>query len=467
MRADAFVDLPVERLMAGVFELWSSGIEDHAGLPNLRERIEAELKQRGSWEAALSLFIVPQLKRRVRHVGPLYSLMRSEADAVLAVGLAAEWLRSCPNLLAKAEEEMIDRLLHSPRRTELRDIGDLRRANAADDERRRNWDALQVLVDFEAARARLNDKIEPELLWHIRARGGDQRFDQRAPIKMRPAQIVWIVATFRKLWPAESRGSGVTCGDKNPWDASEYLWSLVSRLGDDTSDGAIASIEALRDMPQDGYTDHIRAVVAEQRQKRVEKTYLSPTLRQIRSILDAGPPVDAADLQAVTLEALETAQRLLRGSDVDWYHGFFREDARHKDEEPCRDEIIKMLRTIDNSLQYIPETHVADDKRVDIVAYAHERLILPIEIKGQWHPELWTAADKQLDHLYVNDWRAERGIYLVLWFGENTSLTNPPEGRSKPTTALELRDALRARSRAALAGRVDVVVLDVTRPSTS
>ena len=105
----------------------------------------------------------------------------------------------------------------------------------------------------------------------------------------------------------------------------------------------------------------------QQRQKRVETTYLPPTLRQIRSILDAGPPVDPADIQAVTLETLETAQRLLRGSDVDWYRGFFREDGRHKDEELCRDEIIKMLRTIDNSLEYIPETHVADDKRVDIV----------------------------------------------------------------------------------------------------
>ncbi len=464
-RADPFADLPVERLMAGIFELWNSGIQDHAGLPNLRERIESELRKGGAWEAALRLYLTPQLKRRVRHVEPLYSLMRSEADAALAGGLAAEWLRSCPNLVAEAEEQLIDRLLHSPRRAELRDIGDARRANAADDERRRNWDALQVLVDFEAARARLNEKIEPALLWHIRARGGDQRFAQRAPIKIRPAQIVWILAAFRKLWPAESRGSGATWGDTNPWEASEYLWSLVSRLGDDTSDEAVAAIEALRNMPQDGYTDHIRLVAAEQRQKRVEKTYLPPTLRQIRSILEAGPPVDAADLQAVTLEALETAQRLLRGSDVDWYRGFFREDGRHEDEEVCRDEIIKMLRAVDNTLEYIPETHVADDKRVDIVAKAHQRLTVPIEIKGQWHPELFAAADKQLDHLYVNDWRAERGVYLVLWFGGKITLPTPPDGARRPTTALELREVLRATSKAALAGRVDIVVLDVSRPS--
>lgn len=31
----------------------------------------------------------------------------------------------------------------------------------------------------------------------------------------------------------------------------------------------------------------------------------------------------------------------------------------------------------------------------------------------------WEGADKQLDSLYTQDWRAEgRGIYLVLWVGD-------------------------------------------------
>ena len=59
-------------------------------------------------------------------------------------------------------------------------------------------------------------------------------------------------------------------------------------------------------------------------------------------ILDGGPPGGAADLQAVMLENLDVVQAMLRGSDVDWYRGFLREDGRHKDEEPCRDELIKI-----------------------------------------------------------------------------------------------------------------------------
>jgi hypothetical protein len=465
-RAEPFLDLPTERLMAGMFELWNSNIHEDAGLPNLRERIEGELRVRGAWEAALRLYLAPQLKRRLPDSGFLFSLMTSEIDAPLAAALAADWLRSCPELLTEAEEAMIDRLISSPRRAELGDIGDMRRSSVAgNDKRRRNWDAVQVLVDFGAANDRLRGTVEPDLLWHLKALEGNGRDDHRVSIKMGPFQITWIVANFRKSWPARYRPSGVTWGAPSPWDASEYLSSLISRLGDDTSDDAVAGIEALRDMPLDGYTNHIRAVAAEQRQKRVEKAYTSPTLRQIISILNAGPPINSADLQAVTMDPLETAQRWLRGNDVDWYRGFFRENGRHKTEEHCRDEIIKMLRAIDNGLEYIPETHVADDKRVDIVARAHERLILPIEIKGQWHPELWTAADKQLDHLYINDWRAERGVYLVLWFGtEDVRL--PPDGGPKPKTAQELREALSATSNAVLGGPVDVVVLDLTRPGT-
>lgn len=45
------------------------------------------------------------------------------------------------------------------------------------------------------------------------------------------------------------------------------------------------------------------------------------------------------------------------------------------------------------------------------------------------------AADQQLDHKYVNDWRAERGIYLVLWFGSGTKLTSPPKGADRPRPA--------------------------------
>ncbi len=104
--------------------------------------------------------------------------------------------------------------------------------------------------------------------------------------------------------------------------------------------------------------------------------------------------------------------------------------------------------------------------QVDVVVHVNERLILPIEIKGQWHRDLWTSADAQLDHLYVSDWRAERGIYLVLWFGEEVGVTRPPDGVALPTTPGQLERSLISTSRAAQDGRVSVVVLDLSRSAT-
>lgn len=460
-----FDDLRDERLMAGVFELWHTHLHDHAKLPDLLPRLEAELRQRGAWETATRLYLIPQLKRRRDHVDRLYQLMRSDEDAVLATHLAAEWLSQCPDMPTQPETEMIDRLVLSRRRDELRTIGDARRARSLNEDQRRNWDAVQLLFDFDAARARLGEAIEPELLWHLRARAGGGLYDGRSLTSLSPQQLAWIIATFRRLWPVKRRPTGGSSGDVSPWDATDYINSVISRLGNNTSAEAFAALETLLEDLPDGYTEYLRIVIAEQRQKRVDAAYDPPTLAQISTVLDSGMPADAGDLQATMLYALNTVQAQLRGNDVDWYRGYFREDGRHKNEEPCRDELIKMLRAIDGRFEYAPERHVADDKRVDIFVRADGQSALPIEVKGQWHPELWTGADAQLDYLYLNDWRAERGIYLALWFGGNAKLAKVPTGVARPTTAAELEQALVATSKAARDGRVAIVVLDLTRPA--
>jgi hypothetical protein len=466
-RADPFTDVPDETLMIGLFQLWMPRHDTRTELAGLLARIEVEVRERGLWARALRLFITPQLKHRDQHVGRLHELMHSDEDAELAVALGVEWLQRCSELPAEPEAQMIDRVLHSPRRRELRDVGALRSKAILDDVRRRNWDAVQVIVDFPAARNRLSDPVDPGMLWHFVDRIGSDRFSGRGPVPTTPDLVEWVVSTFRRYWPAVAHPTGGWSGDRNPWDATDHLFGLIARLGEDTSENATLALESLRDMPTDGYTDRIKAVLAEQRRKRVEQVYIAPQVAEIRAIVDAGPPTTSSDLQVVLLENLATVQRQLKGDDVDWYRGFYREDGRHQNEEPCRDELIKMLRAIDGTLEYIPELHVADDKRVDIVARVDHRPILPIEIKGTWHDKLWTAADEQLNHQYVEDWRAERGIYLVLWFGEGTAVTKPPTGTATPTTPEELHRALVATSRAARNGLVDVVVLDLTRPSAT
>ena len=116
----------------------------------------------------------------------------------------------------------------------------------------------------------------------------------------------------------------------------------------------------------------------------------------------------------------------------------------------------------------MPEGRLADGNRADIIALL-TAMRTPVEIKGQWHAELWRAADTQLDRLYTTDYAAERrGIYLVLWFGQNVRKSKKAKARSRgqkrPATPAELRRSLIAASQAAQDGRVAVVVLDLERP---
>ena len=103
------------------------------------------------------------------------------------------------------------------------------------------------------------------------------------------------------------------------------------------------------------------------------------------------PPRTAADLQAVMLEELEVVQAKIRAHPVDWRRGFFDDAGRPRGEEECREEVLKMLGEFPAGVACAPEGHLAQDKRADIVCTIGE-LMLPIEVKGQWHSELWSAA---------------------------------------------------------------------------
>ncbi len=167
------------------------------------------------------------------------------------------------------------------------------------------------------------------------------------------------------------------------------------------------------------------------------------------------------------LEELSIAQAKVKSDDAESWRGFYDDNGTPFAEERCRDHLIGLLRQGSKEITFDPEAHVAADKEVDIACSARA-LRIPIEVKGQWHAELWRGADMQLDALYTRDWRAEgRGIYLVLWFGDqnlpNKCLKKPGRGTEPPQAANELREMLITGSKSVREGRVIVFVLDLVR----
>lgn len=465
-----FDKLSDERLMAGLFELRRSRIDDHAGVQGLIEAIEATIQIRGGWKEAMKLYHEPQLQRRRENVDGLYTLMHDQAHVPMSTELAAEWLERFPDLPIGPEIELVDRLLRSGRFEELRRALTLR-CTSTDEERRRSWIAIGLIVDFHATVVQLEaEPIEPKLLWNIRHRIGD-RTSEDTNVLLNVAQSEWIINTFRSLCPMVERPSGTSSGDSNPWDASNFIVHLIRRLGNDSSEEAIDALVRLRDAPNDGYSESVKIVIAEQTRMRVEAAYAPPTLAAIDAITRNHAPLSLTDLQTLVLEELATTQAKIKSDDAESWRGFYDDEKVPFAEERCRDHLLGLLRQGSEGLTFDPETHVAADKEVDITCSAGT-LRIPIEIKGQWHSELWKGADRQLDALYTRDWRAEgRGIYLVLWFGDQQQTTkrlkSPGRHEALPTTADDLKEMLVATSRSAREGRVSVFVLDLVRRNPS
>lgn len=104
-------------------------------------------------------------------------------------------------------------------------------------------------------------------------------------------------------------------------------------------------------------------------------------------------------------------------------------------------------------------------KRCDFTAakmLGGQRRLLVTEVKGQWNPELLTAASAQLyDRYAIHPDADHQGIYLVLWYGGGETIA----GRKNPsiTSAKELKTEIEASIPEDLLGFIDVFVLDLSK----
>ncbi|ATQ77742.1 hypothetical protein CR152_26990 [Massilia violaceinigra] len=462
-----FSDVDSERLLTALFQLWYTHIDAQAKLDGLEQAVTAEICTRGLWPESIQRFYEPQLQGSKASQVNFYWMTRetSPATTIQSSCFASKWLQQFPDLSEHSESELIVQLLKARRHDELQCLA-ASKIQALPKNRRPIWDAVCLITDFNITTARIDaSPIEPGLLWPVKEVLTEHLVDNHGQLLV--PQYEWLIATFRRIWLAAQSPHDGWCGDRNPWDAFSYILHLINRLGNDARDSAAAALSRLSNFPPDESTDHIRAVAAEQRRIRVESNFALPTLDAIEAIMRDRVPQNGADLQVVIEDELQIVQAKIRSDDVESWRGFYSEEGEPYDEERCRNILLGLLRQGTAGITYDLETHVYEEKKVDITCSAGQ-LRLPVEVKGQWHRDLWNAADQQLDRLYTPDWRAAgRGIYLVLWFGphvaENKRLRTAGRGVALPQTAADLRSMLSANSAAIRDGRVVAVVMDIER----
>jgi len=279
-------------------------------------------------------------------------------------------------------------------------------------------------------------------------------------------KLIEIQTPFAEFdWPV---GGGFVSQAMNLGD---HIRNLVGKL---TAIGTTESLEELNrllELPPLGKIKRQLLISKQELLQRLrENRFSHPNVTDIVKILRNQSPVNPSDLQAIVMNSLEQIAIEIRTSNSDIYRQFWTEGKvnKHKTENSCRDALLTLLR---NHLTQIgiecqPEVDYMNDKRADIRVSYRDQYYLPIEIKGEWHSELWSSAQAQLIPLYTTPKETRGyGVYLVLWVGGIEQTLARDDGK-KATTPNELELRLDQHITKDCQNSISVKVLDISWPKS-
>ena len=424
---------------------------------------------------ALRELIEPQLNAGSGHVSELWDLCREEALAPLRPLLVPNFLRLARRsdsfgLLAKVALHILPRdAVHG---IALERLSQLKDAPAAD---QWPWLHLAWRLNPEQHEDAIRAVLASDQDLHIElaeATGDTLAGINQLPTPLTLAHRALILRVFGPLYPPTSlpnRGGGVP----PDYQLGRVVQAQIDRLSTmpDELAGALLT-EAAADPAFILHRDHALQSLATWRREAHARTWEPPSAIAVAVALQMGPPASTADLAAFAEEHLRDLNATLRRTEDNRWRGFWNTDAHgHTDakvENVCRDQLVTLLRGRFEraGLGLATEVRHAGDDRCDIVARALERT-LPIEVKCDWNPELWTAWRSQLAERYACEPKAAgTGIYLVFWFGlergGNRRVKLAPGG-GNPGNAAEL-EAMLSTMAVESGLPIRAVVIDATPP---
>jgi len=244
----------------------------------------------------------------------------------------------------------------------------------------------------------------------------------------------------------------------------DLVRGLVDQLAALDSEEATAELDRMRKLPfLSAWKTVFDAALFEHVRLIRSARFSHASAESVARSLSGQAPANALDLAALVRLHLQGLQAHLRGDDTNGLLAFWRDPADDgrwpRTENQCRDALLS-LRT---PLAAMQEAAQANEGRADLRAetmVAGHRRVVPIEIKKEDHPGLWTAWRDQLERRYMTDPAAEGvGIYLVLWFGHQ------PRADAQgvvPASAKQLEERLTELIPREDRLRLQVCVLDVS-----
>ena len=414
---------------------------------------------------------VPAIRAGEGFVPELYQLVHYKNYAQVAAHASLKLLAAFPLRCRLHRLETLDSLLwaalqHADRNALLEIIEVKLSRSSLNVAQRIHWLAAGVVVDpnsylqsLESLVAGKDDRVRKMAAFFSP--------DESLPflvenLDARTLQVL-IILMGRTFAPIEA-GGWVTADMR----AADQVDRLIRRLASlSSSDAALALDVLVGDETLSDWHVLLERVRAQQRVIHRDASYQHPTIGQVRETLSNKAPANAGDLAALLVYSLETLANSIRTSDIDVWRQYWNTGGAYgRPESPrieadCRDTLLSHLRgVLPNGVMAQPEAEYANDRRADIGVF-YGGFNLPVEIKRDRDPRLWSALHDQLIAQYTIDpATGGHGVYLVFWFGGGR-VTPPPHGR-RPSGPAELRQRLEEQLTEPERRRIAVCVIDVS-----
>ncbi|EKG6671857.1 hypothetical protein L6X15_RS21360, partial [Escherichia coli] len=321
-------------------------------------------------------------------------------------------------------------------------------------------------------------KSAPEMIAIIRqlsgkAKRGRGSSEQRLSL----TQLEAIITVSATHFPNADRVASNDSNSANNWEYADFIKRLIDDVSSFSSYDAGEVFKRLLLLPEcTSYRDYLLHAQSNQKVRYRESQFQHTNWKQALNTLKNQSPANVMDLYALLLDHLRDIANRITFENTDIYKQFWNENGNGqilvpKPEESCRNFFLELLRARLHPLQITcePEGHMVSGKRADIII-SLPGIKIPIEIKRDYHRDVWSALNEQLDQLYTtNPDAAGYGIYLVFWFGASrpNAIPRPAKDTPPPVNGTTMEDILNEAVPMVKRDRLSAIVIDVSGEANS
>ncbi|KAE9641962.1 hypothetical protein [Pseudomonas sp. PB106] len=431
-------------------------------------------------ESFLRQYIEPQLKQSNFADPDVWLLRGDDAFSDLRASLSTEWLRNFPELQLGPLDTLFEIAAEVGDRDELQRIilgrcDDFMSAwpNPTGDE---NLEHKRI---FWFVRAFYFLDPTPAVYWNwlrsdknsvfpLSNRSGRFNYGEHSywP-KLTAGKVEAVLDAFIDKWPKVDLPNHWGTDSPIEEHAYRFLTDLVGSIHSDESRDAVLIIDRL--LADSRFTDmynDLKSIRAGKVRQNALRDFAPPLPEEIVNRLDRNMVVNVEGLRQLVLQELQDFQKAIDGGEFDSASRFY-EKGERLGEVPATLIIAERLnlRLEPQGIAITPEHQLKSANRSDFTAtkfIGGKRRLLVVEVKGQWHKEIYTAASAQLyDRYSIHPDAEQQGIYLAIWFGPREKVAGLKN--TIISTAQELKASIQQTLPPSLVGLIDVFVLDVSK----